>query len=138
MTTTRSQSISVKILRQNPLANEEPHYVVYAVPLRPDRKTSVMNVLEYIAENLDPSLAFYVSCHVGLCGGCAMRINGKTRLACQEEVTGDLVLEPTPGRAVVRDLIVIPQHRSSPFSSKQEASQTTPHTQQEDSHEPGA
>jgi len=109
-----TRTITVKILRQNPMLNEEPHYVRYEVPFDTDRKTSVMNVLEYVSDNLDPSLAYYVSCHVGLCGGCLMKINGQLSLACREEVGGDLVIEPSPRGRVVRDLLVVPETRRSP------------------------
>ena len=50
-----------------------------------------------------------MSCLEGVCGACAMQINGKPRLACKtfaDEFTGQIVLEPLPKFPVVRDLIV--------------------------------
>jgi succinate dehydrogenase/fumarate reductase-like Fe-S protein len=67
---------------------------------------SVTNVLDYIYENLDSSLAYYTSCHRGVCGRCLMIVNGKTRLACIELVTDNLTLNPLPNHRVIRDLVV--------------------------------
>jgi succinate dehydrogenase/fumarate reductase-like Fe-S protein len=41
-----------------------------------------------------------------MCGRCSIKVNGKTRLACGELVTGDLKLEPVLSDKVVRDLKV--------------------------------
>lgn len=68
-------------------------------------KVSVINVLDMIAENIDPSLAFYGPCHIGKCGGCLMTINGKAAYACATLVEGDLLLGPGPGRKVLVDLV---------------------------------
>lgn len=68
-------------------------------------KVSVINVLDMIAERIDPSLAFYGPCHIGKCGGCLMTINGKAAFACATLVEGDIILEPAPGRDILADLI---------------------------------
>ena len=96
--------ISVRCSRFDPSRDVEPRFQEYVVPLV--FGMSVMNVLDYIYENLDASIAYYSNCHRGICGRCAMLVNGEQRLACAELVTGDLMLEPLPGRAVVRDLVV--------------------------------
>jgi succinate dehydrogenase/fumarate reductase iron-sulfur protein len=57
----------------------------------------------------DPSLAFRYSCRVSMCGACALRVDGRSALACQTPVpptADELVLEPLAGLPVVRDLIV--------------------------------
>jgi succinate dehydrogenase/fumarate reductase iron-sulfur protein len=57
----------------------------------------------------DPSLAFRYSCRVSMCGTCALRVDGRSALACQTPVpptADELVLEPLAGLPVVRDLIV--------------------------------
>lgn len=71
---------------------------------------TVMDVLEYISENLDHTLAYYKHsiCNHGICGRCSIQINGKTRLACIERVDGyeSLDLKPVNTSHVVRDLVV--------------------------------
>lgn len=65
-------------------------------------------------QRLDPSLGFRYSCRVAMCGTCAVRVNGRPTLACQQPITPDtdeLLLEPLAGFAVVRDLVV----DTSPF-----------------------
>lgn len=68
---------------------------------------SVMNVLEYIYEHLDGSLAFFhhAACKQAACGKCMVKMNGKTVLACAAPVAEDLIeLEPYK-KEVIRDLI---------------------------------
>jgi succinate dehydrogenase/fumarate reductase-like Fe-S protein len=70
-----------------------------------EEKESVMNVLDAIAESVDPSLAYYGPCRAGKCGGCLMLVNGKASLACSVIAEGDLLLEPLPDRRILADLI---------------------------------
>ena len=96
--------ISVRCFRFDPSVDREPRYQEYEMPV--EFGVSVMNVLDYIYENLDGSLAYYSNCQRGICGRCAMLVEGRRVLACTEMVTGDVTLEPLPGRMVVRDLVV--------------------------------
>jgi succinate dehydrogenase/fumarate reductase iron-sulfur protein len=95
---------SVKIFRFDPSKDKEPRYDIYSVPLV--ENMSVLGVLSYIYENLDPSLAFYFSCRDGKCGGCTMLVNGKAVLACQALANEDMTIEPLPKRKIIRDLVV--------------------------------
>ena len=76
----------------------------YEVPL--EDGMSVLNVLEFIARNVDSTLAYYGSCKVGKCMGCTLKINGKRGLACATLVDGDLSLEADDRYPVIRDLVV--------------------------------
>lgn len=74
-------------------------------------RLTVLELLIYIRERIDPTLGISYSCRMGLCGACAMKINGKPRLACQtplsEVLDGDeLTVEPLDKGVVVKDLIV--------------------------------
>jgi len=99
------KKIKVKVFRFDPRVDKEPRYQIYEVPLI-DGMT-VLDVLDYIYENIDPSLAYYshAACRHGVCGGCTLLVNGKTCLACQTPVTGDIVVEPAVKFKVIRDLI---------------------------------
>ncbi len=98
------KKITVKYFRFDPDTDAKPRFEKYEVPFVKD--SSVMDVLEYIYENLDPSIAYYTSCRKGICGRCNIKVNGKARLSCGELVTGDLKLEPARPDKVVRDLKV--------------------------------
>ncbi len=69
----------------------------------------VLDGLIRIKDELDGSLTFRRSCAHGICGSCAMKINGKNRLACQtllSDLPGTVVLEPLPAFPVIKDLVV--------------------------------
>lgn len=93
------------MFRFDPHANKEPRYQTYEVPLV--EGMSVLDVLDYIYENLDSSLAYYdhAACRYGVCGRCTLVVNGRACVACQTPVTGDITIEPVPKSKIVRDLV---------------------------------
>ena len=100
---TSARQLGVRVLRSDPQAGIEPFWQEFAVPF--EAGASVTGVLWSVNELCDGTLAYRVSCHRGICASCIMKINGKQRLACVTEVTGDLVLEPGFGK-VIRDLVI--------------------------------
>jgi succinate dehydrogenase/fumarate reductase-like Fe-S protein len=99
-----ARTIQVAILRCDPDVDSEPYRQTFTVPLSPGM--SVLNILTYIYENLDPGLGFYNNCDRGVCGRCTLTVNGHSALSCTTLVDGDLELEPLRGRPLVRDLLV--------------------------------
>jgi succinate dehydrogenase/fumarate reductase-like Fe-S protein len=97
-----SRPITIEIERYDPDSGETWRQQ-YQVPL--EAGWSVLNVLNWIYENTDPTLAFYYSCRIGKCEGCEMMMNGNKILACNTLVEGDIVLEPMPEFQVFKDLI---------------------------------
>ena len=97
------ERIRVRVLRSQDDEEGVGFWQDYELPFEPGR--SVTGTLWLINEQLDGSLAYRVSCHRGICASCIMRINGKQRLACVTEVTGDLELEPAFG-SVIKDLVI--------------------------------
>lgn len=80
----------------------------YDVPL--EQETSLQELLMYIGDRLDPTLAFYrhAACRQGLCGECTVRLDGKAALACTTPVApgaGPLRVEPFRREQVIRDLL---------------------------------
>ncbi len=72
---------------------------------------TVMDLLDYISQNIDPSLGYYRHsvCNHGVCGRCLLRVNGKPVLACIARVRdygGDLLLQPAEGAQAIRDLVI--------------------------------
>lgn len=69
----------------------------------------VLDALIYIKNNLDSGLTFRRSCREGICGSCAMNIDGTNTLACTksiESVKSDIVkIYPLPHMKVVKDLV---------------------------------
>jgi len=69
----------------------------------------VVDALFAIQAELDSSLAFRVNCRAGMCGSCALRVDGRERLACQTPLSlvGDTVrIEPLRYLSVLKDLVV--------------------------------
>ncbi|MBI3045130.1 MAG: succinate dehydrogenase/fumarate reductase iron-sulfur subunit [Betaproteobacteria bacterium] len=71
---------------------------------------SVLDVVTHIQRALDPTLAYRFSCRVGMCGSCAMTVNGRARWTCRTHVDkvavdGRLEIAPLSNLPVVKDLV---------------------------------
>ena len=75
-----------------------------------------LSLLQKIKEEIDPTLTFRQFCRAGICGTCAITINGFPKLACKEQVFPyallgeEVVLEPLEKFPVIRDLAVDSSH----------------------------
>ena len=68
----------------------------------------VLDALIKIKNEVDTTLTFRRSCREGICGSCAMNIDGANTLACLkpiEDVKGEVKIYPLPHMAVVKDLV---------------------------------
>lgn len=68
----------------------------------------VLDVLFRIKNSIDSTLTFRRSCREGICGSCAMNIDGVNTLACLQpaaEIKGDITVYPLPHMSVVKDLV---------------------------------
>jgi len=102
--------MNIKIYRYDPQKDEQGYYQEYDLPVHKEDLWTVMDLLRYIAANIDPTLAFYChsACNHGICGRCALKVNGKVRLACTCLVPdAPVVLEPK-NKKVVKDLVTEP------------------------------
>jgi succinate dehydrogenase / fumarate reductase iron-sulfur subunit len=104
-------NLTVKIHRQAS-RDATPNYQTYQVNIDPDR-TTVLDVLIKIQSEQDGSVGFRRNCRNAICGSCAMRINGRSGLACQKHVsevmhgdTTELAIAPMQNLPVIKDLIV--------------------------------
>jgi len=66
----------------------------------------VLDALNFIRENYDPTLRFRHSCHMGKCGSCAVMVNGRPCLACWELAEAGMLIEPLRGFPIVADLVI--------------------------------
>lgn len=83
-------------------------YRTYEVPRRESQ--SVLDVVTYIQRNIDPTLSYRFACRVGMCGACAMTVNGVARWTCRTHVAkvaeGDAIqIAPLTHLPVVKDLV---------------------------------
>ena len=65
----------------------------------------VLDGLIHIKNNIDKTLGFRRSCREGICGSCAMNINGKNTLACLTPIEDKISIFPLPHMPIVKDLI---------------------------------
>jgi succinate dehydrogenase/fumarate reductase-like Fe-S protein len=102
------KKIVIKLFRYDPSTDEKPSYKGYEVPFT--EGMSALNALDYIYQNLDPTIAYYdhAGCALGICARCTGRINGKAGLLCQTSLPGDaeVIIEPTSPHRVLRDLVM--------------------------------
>src|SRR5512132_2038746 len=72
--------------------------------------TTVLDALVEIQRRHDPTLAFRYACRVGMCGSCAMVVNGRERWACRTLLIRSgsraLTVRPLYNCPVIRDLVV--------------------------------
>jgi len=99
--------VEFKISRFNP--DSKKSYVSnFKVPIR--KGTTVLDAFMYIKDNLDETLTFRHSCRMGICGSCAVNIDGKPMLACYTQVlhleADSLNIEPLASMPVIKDLVV--------------------------------
>jgi succinate dehydrogenase / fumarate reductase iron-sulfur subunit len=97
------------VYRYDPQADEKPGYQEYEIDAEGTDK--ILDCLNKIRWEQDPTLAFRSSCAHGICGSDALMINGRIELACQKLVRdfksgNNFVIEPLPLFDVVKDLIV--------------------------------
>lgn len=89
-------------------SGEQGAFVDYAVP-RLDHQT-VLDVVTQVQRTLEPTLAYRFACRVGMCGSCAMTVNGVARWTCRTHVSkvvgadGALEIAPLSQLPVIRDL----------------------------------
>jgi succinate dehydrogenase / fumarate reductase iron-sulfur subunit len=96
-----------KIYRWNPDDGKNPSVDTYNIDMD-NCGPMVLDALIKIKNEIDPTLTFRRSCREGICGSCAMNIDGTNTLACTkaiDEVKGAVGVYPLPHMDVVKDLV---------------------------------
>ena len=99
--------MKVSIYRFDPAVDDAGHIDTYELPLASNGEHSVMQILEYIYANLDATLRFFThsACCQGICGRCAVKVNGKNVLACSHQIhEDDIRIEPATSKVLI-DLV---------------------------------
>jgi len=99
-----SATLKVKVWR----GGADGAFREYEVPRRESQ--TVLDVVTHIQRALDPTLAYRYACRVGMCGSCAMTVNGAPRWTCRTHVDkvardGSLAIGPLRNMPVIRDLV---------------------------------
>ncbi len=86
---------------------EDGAYQTFSVPQR-DNQT-VLDVVTWVQRNADPTLSYRFACRVGMCGSCAMTVNGRPRWTCRTHISkvvenGRLEIGPLANLPVIKDL----------------------------------
>ena len=97
------EELSVSLWR----GGEDGRYQTYSVPRRESQ--TVLDVVTFVQRHLDPTLSYRFACRVGVCGSCAMTVNGKPRWTCRTHVAkvaggGRLEIGPLENLPVIKDL----------------------------------
>ena len=108
-----------KIYRWQPESGENPRIDSYKLDMD-DCGAMVLDALIKIKNEVDSTLTFRRSCREGVCGSCAMNIDGTNTLACtkyNDDVRGNVRIYPLPHLPVIKDLVpdldmVYAQYRS--------------------------
>src|SRR3981081_4247313 len=97
-----------RVYRWNPDDGQNPRIDTYQVDTK-DCGPMILDALIYIKNKIDPTLTFRPSCREGVCGSCAMNIDGTNTLACTRgayEVKKDTIaIYPLPHQPVIKDLV---------------------------------
>lgn len=111
-----SSLIQYKVFRYDPFLNAEPWVQLYFIPAEA-QYSMLLDNLFYLKNEKDESISFRRSCREGICGSCAMNINGENALAClyimKEHINAlnnEVRIFPLPHMPVVKDLIVCMKH----------------------------
>jgi len=96
-----------RVYRWNPETGENPRLDTYQVDLD-TCGPMVLDALIKIKNEIDPTLTFRRSCREGICGSCAMNIDGTNTLACTKghvDIKGAVRIYPLPHMEVLKDLV---------------------------------
>lgn len=108
--------IQYKVFRYDPFINAEPWVQLYFIA-NESHSSMLLDNLFYLKNEKDESLSYRRSCREGICGSCAMNINGENALACLyimkehlNVLNNEVRIFPLPHMPVVKDLIVCMKH----------------------------
>ncbi len=108
-----------EVYRWDPDSGENPRIDHYEVDLD-QCGPMVLDAILKIKNEIDPTLTFRRSCREGVCGSCAMNVNGKNTLVCTKAISdydGVIKIFPLPHMKVVKDLVPDMSHFYAQYAS---------------------
>ena len=97
----------IRVYRYDPDSGDNPRIDSFEID-RAECGPMVLDALIKIKTEIDTSLTFRRSCREGICGSCAMNVNGNNTLACIkaiDDIEGDVTIHPLPHMSVLKDLV---------------------------------
>ncbi|MCA9927220.1 MAG: succinate dehydrogenase iron-sulfur subunit [Anaerolineales bacterium] len=104
------KTATVRIQRFNPDVDKKPYFDEFNVEVTPE--TTILDALESIKATDDGSVTFRRSCRHAICGSCAMSVNGRNTLVCNQPLRSHLdgsnkvTIRPLPYLPIIKDLVV--------------------------------
>jgi len=98
-------NINIKRFQKN--TNPQSSIFTYDV-----KNTNLLQALIEIKSTKDSTLTYRCGCKSGVCGSCAVRVNGVEKLACKTVINQDDTIEPIKNRPIIRDLVVDVSHET--------------------------
>ena len=98
---------TIVITRFDPDKDEVRRTQEYTIPVQED--WMILDAINYIKDEVDPTVSHRWSCRMAVCGSCGMMVNGEPSLTCKVALSGfgdRIVIEPLANFPVVRDLVV--------------------------------
>jgi succinate dehydrogenase / fumarate reductase iron-sulfur subunit len=106
-----TQKVNFKVFRFNADEDYLPYYEDYNMEVTSEEV--VLDILNRIKWDHDGSFSYRRSCRHGICGACAIKVNGKSTLACKESMNdmielfgNELTIEPLSTKRAVKDMII--------------------------------
>ena len=106
-----TQKVNFKVFRFNADEDYLPYYEYYDMEVTSEEV--VLDILNRIKWDHDGSFSYRRSCRHGICGACAIKVNGRSTLACKESMTtmletfgNELTIEPLSIKRSVKDMII--------------------------------
>ncbi|HIP61383.1 MAG TPA: succinate dehydrogenase/fumarate reductase iron-sulfur subunit [Sulfurovum sp.] len=106
-----TRKVTIKAFRFNVETDYLPYYKTYEMKVSKDEL--ILDLLNRIKWEHDGSFSYRRSCRHGICGACAIKVNGKAVLACKENAQGlvkifgnELVFEPQSQKRAIKDMII--------------------------------
>ena len=101
-----ASSVTLRVFRWS--SDENERFAEYRVAAAAD--TTVLDALVEVQRTQDPTLAFRYACRVGMCGSCAVVVNGRERWSCRTRLQslgpGQVTVRPLYHFSLLRDLVV--------------------------------
>ncbi len=105
----KTKFLSVKVWRTDQEEGKEGFFENFSVPLY--QSQTILDLVSWIQQNQDPTLTYRFACRVGMCGSCAMMVNGEPRWTCRTHVNKVLgkydfiEIAPLRNLPVIKDLV---------------------------------
>ena len=105
-----TKTATIRIQRFNPDTDRKPHLEEYALELR--QGMTILDAIQKVKSEQDGTLTFRRSCRHAICGSCAMSVNGRNTLICEQPLAehldkkGRITIRPLPFLPIIKDLVV--------------------------------